>query len=110
MANLAAAVANHGGWVLYQVEAGFTGDYNQNKRRANLKALVEQIQTARRLSLVGAVVNIMVAINDFATVQAAIEAGIDIIFPAPGCRSNFRLGPGSATKLVPIILRGRANM
>ncbi|HKM40127.1 MAG TPA: nitronate monooxygenase family protein, partial [bacterium] len=77
----------------------------------NFKALIEQIQKARKISPGGVLgVNVMVAINDFAeTVRAAIEAGIDIIFSGAGLPLQLpAIAQGSRVKLVPIVSSARA--
>lgn len=96
-AQLAAAVANAGG--IGTISAAALGldspyfDRTQTGRsrreqffEANRLALIDEIQTARRLSPNGVLgVNVMVAAQDYETlVRTAAEAGIDVIISGAG--------------------------
>ena len=113
--NLAAAVANEGGiGVIAAADIGMhKRGFKENPTMANVTALREAIQKARKLTDGVLGVNIMVALTDYAKmVTAAIEEGIDIIFSGAGLplglpKFKFNLND-SKTKLVPIISSAKA--
>ncbi|WP_297057544.1 nitronate monooxygenase family protein [Thermosulfurimonas sp.] len=116
LAGLASAVARAGG--IGVISAALVGFYEgeteffRDPTRANIRGLKRQIALAREKAPEGIIgVNIMVALTDFEPlVQAACEAGADIIFSGAGLPLNLpELRPeGSRTKLAPIVSSPRA--
>ena len=113
LSGLAAAVANQGGvGVIATAGIGMQEkDFRTDFRRANKRALIEQIRSARSASngIIG--VNIMVALSNFADmVKTAIDEKIDIIFSGAGLPLSLPgfLNGSKRTKLVPIVSSGKA--
>jgi len=113
LSGLASAVANQGGIGVIATagigmqESGFTKNFEQS----NIKALIEQIREARRVSkgIIG--VNIMVALSNFSDmVKTAIDEKIDVIFSGAGLPLSLPgfLKGSKKTKLVPIVSSGKA--
>jgi nitronate monooxygenase len=113
LSRLSAAVANAGGiGVIATAGIGMNEpDYFKNFLDSNLRALRQEIRTARAATRGVLGVNIMVALTSYADfVQAAIEEKIDVIFSGAGLPMNlpqFRK-PDTTTKLVPIVSSARA--
>ena len=110
---LAAAVANEGGiGIIATPNIGMLEpDFLSNYQEANVRALKEEIQRARKLTrgIIG--VNIMVALTTFGSlVKTVVEAGADIIFSGAGLPLLLPgfLQKDSKTKLAPIVSSGRA--
>jgi nitronate monooxygenase len=113
LSGLASAVANQGGiGVIATAGIGMNEkDFRKNFEQSNIRALTDQIRSARNSTkgIIG--VNIMVALSNFADlVKTAIEEKIDIIFSGAGLPLSLPgfLKGGSKTKLVPIVSSGKA--
>lgn len=110
---LAAAVANEGGiGVISGVQIGFLEpDFETNNKEANIRALINEIRKARRLSINGILgVNFLVAMNNYKEmVKAAVEEKIDLIISGAGLPKELpSLVKGSKTKIAPIVSSGKA--
>ena len=94
LSGLAGAVAKEGGaGTISAAQIGFLQpEFEQNPVLANLKAMEEELQKARKIAPDGILgFNIMVAMNHYETyVRKAVETGADFMCPAPGCRWSFR--------------------
>ncbi|MDD4663842.1 MAG: nitronate monooxygenase family protein [Caldisericia bacterium] len=113
LSGLSSAVANQGGiGVIAVAGIGMSeADSLKNYVEANIRALRQEIQKARKLTKGILGVNIMVALSNFSEmVTVAIEEGIDIIFAGAGLPLNLPslLNTSMKTKLVPIISSARA--
>ncbi len=114
LSGLAAAVANQGGiGVIATAGIGMhEKDFRKNFEQSNIRALIEQIRTARSISKKGIIgVNIMVALSNFSDmVKTAIDEKIDVIFSGAGLPINLPgfLKGSKKTKLVPIVSSGKA--
>ncbi|NDY42119.1 nitronate monooxygenase [Dissulfurirhabdus thermomarina] len=114
MAGLASAVAAAGGLgVIAAVQIGIIeADFHLNPLEATLRALRQQVQTAKDRSGGGPIgVNVMVALNNYdIIVKAAAEAGADIIISGAGLplRLPGLVPEGTDPALVPIVSSGRA--
>jgi len=112
LSGLAAATANAGGvGVIAAAGIGLLEpDGFKDFLGANIRALRREIRRAKELSSGVLGVNIMVALNDFASlVKTAVEEKIDVIFAGAGLPLRLpELTAGSATKLVPIVSSARA--
>lgn len=113
LSGLAGAVANQGGiGVIATAGIGMhEKDYARDFRKANNRALIDQIRDARCRSngIIG--VNIMVALSNFADmVKTAIDEKIDVIFSGAGLPLSLPefLKGSKRTKLVPIVSSGKA--
>ena len=113
LSGLAGAVANQGGiGVIATAGIGMhEKDYGRDFRKANIRALIDQIRDARCRSngIIG--VNIMVALSNFADmVKTAIDEKIDVIFSGAGLPLSLPefLKGSKRTKLVPIVSSGKA--
>ncbi|NGZ05615.1 MAG: nitronate monooxygenase [Magnetococcales bacterium] len=113
---LASAVANEGGvGVIAAVALSLASRYYEKGRdyyRANVKALIEELQTAREISPNGIIgVNCMVAIRDFeAMVRTSVEHGAQMIISGAGLplRLPEFATANPNTALIPIISSLRA--
>ncbi|MBF0189514.1 MAG: nitronate monooxygenase [Magnetococcales bacterium] len=113
---LAAAVANEGGvGIIAAVALSLASRYYEKGKdyyRANVKALIEELETARALSPNGIIgVNCMVAIRDFeAMVRTSVENGAQMIVSGAGLplRLPEFATSNPKTALVPIISSLRA--
>ncbi len=86
-------------------------EYGDEEESNNIKGLREEIRIARKNTNGVLGVNIMVAISEFeATVKAAIQEGIDIIFAGAGLPLNLPAfkKEGDKTKLIPIVSSAKA--
>ncbi|MCX7709526.1 MAG: nitronate monooxygenase family protein [Clostridia bacterium] len=113
MSGLASAVTNEGGiGVLSAAVIGILEpDFATNYIEANIRALKNEIQKARKMTKGILGVNIMVALSNFADMaKTAIDEGIDIIFAGAGLPLNLPqfLSETKQTKLVPIVSSARA--
>ena len=113
LSGLASAVANQGGIGVISVACiGWREpDFYSNYLEANIRALKNEIRTARAKTkgIIG--VNIMVAMTNFKDmVRTSIDEGIDIIFSGAGLPLDLPsyLNGSKKTKLVPIVSSGRA--
>ena len=113
LSGLAASVANQGGvGVIATAGIGMQEpDFKSDFSGSNIRALINQIRKARKLSegIIG--VNIMVALSNFSDlVKTAIEEKIDVIFSGAGLPLNLPgfLNGSKKTKLVPIVSSGKA--
>lgn len=113
---LASAVANEGGvGVIATVALSLASKYYEKGRdyyRANIKALIDELNDARTLSPNGIIgVNCMVAIRDFeAMVRTSVENGAQIIVSGAGLplRLPEFATANKKTALIPIISSVRA--
>ena len=110
---LAAAVANEGGvGVIAGVNIGFREpDFALNSLAANLRALKNQIRSARQLAPKGILgVNLMVAMNHYGEmVRAAVEEGVDLIISGAGLPLKLpEFVKTLQTRIVPIVSSGKA--
>lgn len=106
--NLASAVAKNGGiGVLSAAHIGYDHkEFESNTLETNLKALKEQIITAKKKAEGGIIgVNIMVAIRNYEEhVKASIEAGVDLIISGAGIPTMLpKIAKDSKVKLAPIV-------
>lgn len=115
--NLASAVANAGGiGVISAVGLGMMEpDFKNNFKEANKRALIKEIQKARKRTtgLIG--VNIMVALSDYDDlVDGAIEAKADALFLGAGLPLKFSSNittevlKNMHTRIVPIVSSAKA--
>jgi nitronate monooxygenase len=110
---LASAVANEGGvGIISGVQIGYKEpDFNTNPLNANIRALINEIKTARQLSPNGIIgVNFLCAMNNYnEMVGAAVKEGIDLIISGAGLPTNLpELIDGYKTKIAPIVSSGKA--
>lgn len=111
--HLASAVANEGGiGIISGVQIGFEQpDFETNNLEANIRALIDEIKKARKLSPNGILgVNLMAAMNNYKQmVKAALEAKIDIIVSGAGLPKELpELIKGTKTKIAPIVSSAKA--
>jgi NAD(P)H-dependent flavin oxidoreductase YrpB (nitropropane dioxygenase family) len=117
LSGLASAVAEVGGiGVIASVGiGGGEADFDSNFAQANKRALMREIRQAKAKSsgIIG--VNVMAALNDFAThIEGAVEAQADVVFIGAGLPVELPHSlPLDAleqlhTKFVPIVSSGRA--
>ncbi len=105
---LAAAVTSAGGLgVISGVNLGFNeSDFYTNRLEANLRALRNEIKTAKAKSNNGLIgVNFMVAMNNYKEhVAEAVKEGIDFIISGAGLPTELpAFVKGSTTKIIPIV-------
>lgn len=113
LSNLASAVANAGGiGIISGVQIGFReNDFETNTQAANLRALKNEIEKAKRLSPNGILgLNLMVPIKEYKEmVSIAVEEKIDLIISGAGLPRDLPgLVKGSLTKIAPIVSSGKA--
>lgn len=111
--NLAAAVSNSGGLgVLSGAQIGHDEpDFETNTLQANLRAVKKHIKKAKEATngkMIG--INLMVAMENYEEhVQAAVDAGVDIIISGAGLPLTLPgLLKGSDTMFAPIVSSARA--
>lgn len=111
--NLAAAVSNSGGLgVLSGAQIGHDEpDFETNTLQANLRAVKKHIKKAKEApngKMIG--INLMVAMENYEEhVQAAVDAGVDIIISGAGLPLTLPgLLKGSDTMFAPIVSSARA--
>lgn len=114
LGNLAGAVAKEGGiGIISAAQIGFKEpDFDKNPKKANLRAVKKEYEKARAIAPDGIIgFNIMVAMRHYEEyVQAAIEAGADIIISGAGLPTDLpRIAEevcrqtGKDVKLAPIV-------
>lgn len=109
LSGLAGAVAScKGVGIISTAQIGYREpDWDVNPIEANLRAIGTEIARAKEIAggngMIG--VNIMVATRDYERyVEAAIEAGADLIISGAGLPVDLpRMAKGSGTKLLPIV-------
>ncbi|MDE7318739.1 MAG: nitronate monooxygenase family protein [Lachnospiraceae bacterium] len=119
LSGLAGAVAREGGiGIISTAQIGFREpDFAENSKKANLHAMVLELQKARALSqkadgacngLLG--YNIMVATRDYGDyVRTAAEAGADVIISGAGLPVDLPVYvEGTDTKIAPIVSSEKA--
>lgn len=111
--NLAAAVSKHGGLgVLSGAQIGHDEpDFETNTLQANLRAIKKHIKKAKDAAkdkMIG--INLMVAMENYEEhVDAAVEAGVDIIISGAGLPLTLPAHlKGSKTMFAPIVSSARA--
>lgn len=119
LSRLAGAVAKAGGvGIISTAQIGFNEpDFAKNSKAANLRAMKEELQKARKLACDAAGVcagllgfNIMVATHDYADyVRTAAEAGADVIISGAGLPVDMpAYVEGTNTKIAPIVSSEKA--
>ncbi len=113
LASLAGAVAAQGGLgVISTAQIGYNlPDFSKNPMAANLRAIREQVKSAREKAHGGAIgVNIMVATRNYKDyVFEAVKAGVDIIISGAGLPTALpEYVKGSKTKIAPIVSSEKA--
>ena len=113
LASLAGAVAAQGGLgVISTAQIGYNlPDFSVNPMAANLRAIREQVKSAREKAHGGAIgVNIMVATRNYKDyVLEAVKAGVDIIISGAGLPTALpEYVKGSKTKIAPIVSSEKA--
>lgn len=113
LASLAGAVAAQGGLgVISTAQIGYNlPDFSVNPMAANLRAIREQVKSAREKAHGGAIgVNIMVATRNYKDyVLEAVKAGVDIIISGAGLPTGLpEYVKGSKTKIAPIVSSEKA--
>lgn len=114
LSGLAGAVAKEGGaGTISAAQIGFLQpEFEQNPVLANLKAMEEELQKARKIAPDGILgFNIMVAMNHYETyVRKAVETGADFIVSGRrGCRWSFRaMVSDTDIAIAPIVSGARA--
>lgn len=107
-AGLASAVASEGGiGILSAAQLGYNEpEFEKNPLAANLKAIKKQIQIAKSNCSSGIIgINVMAATNYYKEhVEAAIEAGIDLIISGAGLPTMLpKLVKDTTVKIAPIV-------
>lgn len=113
LASLAGAVAAQGGLgVISTAQIGYNlPDFSANPMAANLRAIREQVKSAREKAHGGAIgVNIMVATRNYKDyVLEAVKSGVDIIISGAGLPTALpEYVKGSKTKIAPIVSSEKA--
>lgn len=108
MHNLAGNVAKEGGiGIISTADIGYQEpDFNENPRKANLRAIKTEIGKARKIAPEGIIgVNVMVALNNYAEiVKECVKNGIDLIISGAGLPKDLpEFVKGTKTKIAPII-------
>lgn len=119
LSGLAGAVAAEGGvGIISTAQIGFREpDFGKDSKRANLRAMVKELQKARRIAegtdgtckgLLG--YNIMVATRDYGDyVRTAAQAGADVIISGAGLPADMpKYVEGTDTKIAPIVSSEKA--
>lgn len=110
---LAGNVAKEGGiGIISTADIGYKDEeFSKNPLKANLKAIGEEIDKARKIAPNGILgVNIMVAMNNYAEVaKECVKKGIDLIISGAGLPKELpKFIEGTKTKIAPIISSLRA--
>ncbi|NLB18689.1 MAG: nitronate monooxygenase [Syntrophomonadaceae bacterium] len=113
LSGLASAVSRQGAiGVISAIEIGLDEpDYHQDKRKANIQGLRNEIRRARTLADGGVIgVNIMAAVNKYdEMVQTAVEEEVDIIIMGAGLPLNLPgFVRGTNTAIIPIVSSAKA--
>ncbi|MFD3156630.1 NAD(P)H-dependent flavin oxidoreductase [Haloimpatiens sp. FM7330] len=113
LSKLASAVANQGAiGVISGVQIGFKEpDFETNTKAANIRALIKEIRTAKKLSPKGILgVNIMTAAKEYeALVKTSVKEKIDLIICGAGLPTSLPLlVKNSQTKIAPIVSSPKA--
>lgn len=113
LSRLASAVANEGGiGIISGVQIGFREkDFEENPIAANLRAIKNEIDKARKLSPTGIIgINFMTVMQHYEEyVKEAVKNGIDLIISGAGLPLALpKLVEGTATKILPIVSSARA--
>lgn len=113
LGSLAGAVAREGGiGIISSAQIGYREpDFDTDPLAANLRAIQKEYEKAREIAPEGVIgFNIMVALRHYEEyVQAAVEAGADIIISGAGLPTELpKLAGGSGTMLAPIVSTGRS--
>lgn len=108
LGGLAGAVAKEGGiGVISAAQIGYREpDFDRNAKTANLRAVKKEYEKARAIAPEGVIgFNIMVATKEYGDyVQAAIEAGADLIISGAGLPTGLpKMAEGTDVKLAPIV-------
>ncbi len=108
LANLAGAVANEGGvGIISTAQIGYREkDFYENPLKANLRAIRQEFQKARKISPDGIIgFNIMTALNHYKEqVIEAVKSGADIIISGAGLPVELpEFVKGYKTKIAPIV-------
>lgn len=108
LGGLAGAVAGEGGiGIISAAQIGFREpDFDSNPLEANLRAIKKEYDKAREIAPKGVIgFNIMVAMRHYETyVQAAIDAGADLIISGAGLPTQLpQIAKESPVKLAPIV-------
>ena len=108
LSRLAGTVAAEGGiGIISTAQIGYREpDFDEHPIEANLRAIHTEVAKAREIAEGGTIgVNIMVATRDYDRyVEAAIDAGVDIIISGAGLPMKLpELAGDSRTKLAPIV-------
>lgn len=110
---LAGNVAKEGGvGIISTADIGYQDEeFSKNPLKANLKAIGEEIDKARKIAPNGILgVNIMVAMNNYAEIaKECVRKGIDLIVSGAGLPKELpKFVEGTKTKIAPIISSLRA--
>ena len=110
---LAGNVAKEGGiGIISTADIGYQNEeFSKNPLKANLKAIGEEIDKARKIAPNGILgVNIMVAMNNYAEIaKECVKKGIDLIVSGAGLPKELpKFVEGTKTKIAPIISSLRA--
>lgn len=113
LSGLASAVAREGAiGIISAVEVGMAEpDYRENKRKANIRALRQEIRRARELCPQGVIgVNVMAALNHFdEMVRTAVEEAINLVMVGAGLPLSLpEYVLGTTTAIVPIVSSAKA--
>lgn len=108
LSGLAGAVAREGGiGIISTAQIGYREpDFEKNPLEANLRAIKSELKKAREIAPDGIIgFNIMVALKHYDKyIQAAVEAGADIIISGAGIPTELPEYVGDAeTKIAPIV-------
>ena len=108
LGGLAGAVAKEGGiGVISAAQIGFREpDFDTDTKAANLRAIRKEYEKARKIAPKGVIgFNLMVAMRHYDEyVQAAIEAGADIIISGAGLPTELpKIAGDSDVKLAPVV-------
>lgn len=110
---LAGAVSKEGGiGIISTADIGYKDEeFSKNPLKANLKAIGNEIDKARKIAPNGILgVNMMVAMNNYAeTAMECVKKGIDLIISGAGLPKDLpKFAKGTKTKIAPIISSLRA--
>lgn len=112
MHKLAGNVAKEGGiGIISTADIGYQDEeFNQNPMKANLKAIGDEIEKARKIAPNGIIgVNIMVAMNNYGEiVKECVKNKIDLIVSGAGLPKDLpSFIKNTKTKIAPIVSSGR---